>query len=145
LEQKTGLRNNNIRLNRLLSCLCKSCRTSFGFCRGLLRTHLWSFRHRRPYFAESRSSATVIAGLHRFLVPSLPKTQNTRGFRPRYARVKTFVFFHTIDHESTDRCFLRACYGNPLILDRESTDRCFLYACYGNPNACLFVSARKGV
>ena len=33
------------------------------------------FRHRQPFFAESRSSAKVIAGLHRFLVPSLPKTQ----------------------------------------------------------------------
>src|SRR5438067_7916926 len=27
-----------------------------------------------PFFAESRNSAKVIAGLHRFLVPSLPKT-----------------------------------------------------------------------
>jgi hypothetical protein len=31
------------------------------------------FRHRRPFFAESRSSAKVIAGLHRFLVPPLSK------------------------------------------------------------------------
>jgi hypothetical protein len=36
-----------------------------------------------------------------------------RGFRPQNVWTKTFVFFLTIDRESTDRCFLYACYGNP--------------------------------
>jgi hypothetical protein len=30
--------------------------------------------------------------------------------------VKTIVFLLTLDHESTDRCFLYACYGNPNLL-----------------------------
>jgi hypothetical protein len=25
------------------------------------------------------------------------------------------VFLLTLDHESTDRCFLYACYGNPIM------------------------------
>jgi hypothetical protein len=36
-----------------------------------------------------------------------------RSFRPSYVWMKTFVFLLTLDHESTDRCFLYACYGNP--------------------------------
>ena len=36
-----------------------------------------------------------------------------RGFRPPYVWTKTFVFLLTLDRESTDRCFLYACYGNP--------------------------------
>ena len=40
---------------------------------------------------------------------------NIRGLLPRYAWTKTFVFFLTIDRESTDRCFLYACYGNPQL------------------------------
>jgi len=76
LEQKTGLRHKSIQLNSLHPRLCKSCRTSFGFCRRLLRTNMSPFHRRRPFFAESRSSAKLIAGLHRFLVPSLPKTQD---------------------------------------------------------------------
>jgi len=36
-----------------------------------------------------------------------------RGLRPRYAWTKTFVFLLTLDHESTDRCFLLQNYGNP--------------------------------
>ena len=40
-----------------------------------------------------------------------------RGFRPPYVWTKTFVFLLTLDRESTDRCFLYACYGNPLWKD----------------------------
>jgi hypothetical protein len=40
-----------------------------------LRTNMSPFHRGWPFFAESRSSAKVSAGLHRFLVPSLPKTQ----------------------------------------------------------------------
>ena len=76
MEQKTGLRHKSIQLNSLHPRLCKSCRTSFGFCRRLLRTNMSPFHRRRPFFAESRSSAKVITGLHLFLVPSLPKTRN---------------------------------------------------------------------
>ena len=36
-----------------------------------------------------------------------------RSFRPPYVWMKTFVFLLTLDRESTDRCFLCACYGNP--------------------------------
>jgi hypothetical protein len=56
-EQKTGLRHNSIRLNRLLLRLCKSCRTSFDFCRELLRTNMCPCRYKQPFFAESRHSA----------------------------------------------------------------------------------------
>jgi hypothetical protein len=28
--------------------------------------------------------------------------------------MKTFGFLLTLDRESTDRCFLYACYGNPM-------------------------------
>ena len=37
-----------------------------------------------------------------------------RGFRPPYVWAKTFVLLLTLDRESTDRCFLYACYGNPV-------------------------------
>src|SRR6266571_9301024 len=78
-EQKTDLRHNNIKFSRLLPYLCKISCTSFGFCRGLLRTAVCPFRYRRPFFAENRSSAQVIAGLHRFLVLPLSKTLNPAG------------------------------------------------------------------
>src|SRR5262249_52579786 len=55
---------------------CKNCRTSFGFCRGLLQTDICPLRHKRPFVAESRSAAQVITGLHRFRVSSRPKTRN---------------------------------------------------------------------
>ena len=42
---------------------------------------------------------------------------NIRGLLPRYAWTKTFVFLLTLACESRDRCFLYACYGNPLIYD----------------------------
>jgi len=38
-------------------------------------------RHVKRHVSEGRSSATVIAGLHRFLVPSLPKTLTGRRQR----------------------------------------------------------------
>jgi hypothetical protein len=47
---------------------------TLGFYRGLLRTNMCLFHHRRPFFAERRNSAKVSPGLYRFLVPSLPKT-----------------------------------------------------------------------
>src|SRR5262249_51391335 len=37
-----------------------------------------------------------------------------RGFRPPYVWTKPFVFFRTIAHERMERCFLYACYGNPV-------------------------------
>jgi hypothetical protein len=79
LEQKTRLRHNSIRVNRLPPCLCKSCRTDFCFCRRLLRTTTCPFRHLRLFLAENKSSAKVIAGLHRFLVPSLSRTPSLSG------------------------------------------------------------------
>jgi hypothetical protein len=30
-------------------------------------------------------------------------------------RTQTFVFARTMDRESTDRCFVYACYGNPKM------------------------------
>jgi hypothetical protein len=36
-----------------------------------------------------------------------------RNFRPPHVWTKTFVFLLTLDRESTDRCFLYDCYGNP--------------------------------
>jgi hypothetical protein len=41
--------------------------------------------------------------------------ERIRGFYLRYLWMKTFVFLLTLDHESTDRCFLYACYGNPFV------------------------------
>ena len=32
-----------------------------------------------------------------------------------YVWAKTFVFLLTLDRESTERCFLYACYGNPIL------------------------------
>jgi hypothetical protein len=45
-----------------------------------------------------------------------------RGFRPPYVWAKTFVFFLTIDRESTDRCFLYACYGNPYTISPQRSE-----------------------
>jgi hypothetical protein len=42
-----------------------------------------------------------------------------RGLRPRYAWAKPFVFPLTLDRESTDRCFLYACCGNPEIVSKR--------------------------
>ena len=44
------------------------------------------FHHRRPFFAESKSFAKVIAGLHRFLVPLFSKTRSLSGEIWRKAR-----------------------------------------------------------
>jgi hypothetical protein len=52
-EQKTGLRPNGIQLNRLLPYLCKNCRTSFGFGRGIVRTNMCPCRHSEYSKAEN--------------------------------------------------------------------------------------------
>ena len=39
-----------------------------------------------------------------------------RSFHPPYVWTKPIVFLLTLDRESTDRCFLYACYGNPFTL-----------------------------
>src|SRR5215831_18026342 len=46
--------------------------------------------------------------------------RKTGDFRPPYGWMKTFVAVFTIDHESRNRCFLSACYGNPVF--RESRE-----------------------
>ena len=40
--------------------------------------------------------------------------ENTRGFRPQYAWIQPCVFLLTLDRESTDRCFLYACWESRL-------------------------------
>jgi hypothetical protein len=41
-------------------------------------------------------------------------------FHSRYAWARTFVFLLTLDRESTDRCFLYACYGNPYLANVQN-------------------------
>ena len=60
---------------------CKSCRTSLGFCRGLLRTNTCPFLHIRLSLAESRTFATQHAALTPVscsIVPQNPKLSVTR-------------------------------------------------------------------
>jgi hypothetical protein len=48
-------------------------------------------------------------------VKSHSKRVKTKGFYPLHAWAKTFVFLPDVDHQPTDRCFLYACYGNPVM------------------------------
>src|SRR4029453_15258385 len=52
-----------IQFHRLAIWLCKSYRTSFGFCRGLLQTNRCPFLHIRLSLAESKTFATKHAAL----------------------------------------------------------------------------------
>src|SRR5215510_12332102 len=40
--------------------------------------------------------------------------EKIKCFGPRWTWIKTIVFLPAFDRQSTDRCFLYACYGNPV-------------------------------
>src|SRR5438093_12296422 len=88
-EQKTRLKHKCIQLNGLAIWLCKSCRTSFDFCRGLLQTNTCPFLHIRLSLAESKTFATQHAALTPVscsVVPQNPYTLNTicLGYKLRW-------------------------------------------------------------
>jgi hypothetical protein len=68
------------------------------------------------------------------------KVDKIRRFRPPYVWTKTIVFLLTLDRESTDRCFLYACYGNPVC--SHKTKR-FIVAI--NQNKSTNISFDQGV
>src|SRR5688572_1942646 len=76
-----------------------------------LFSNLYTQRVCHPSFAGNIAGTNVdenpFAELNSTLI-----VENTRGFCLRQPWAKPFVFFLTIDRESTDRCFLYACYGN---------------------------------
>ena len=65
-----------------------------------MQTNTCPFHYIRLSLAESKSSAKVIAGLHRFLVPSLPKTQE----RPGYTYVITLLDLPPLPESQDTAC-----------------------------------------
>ena len=81
---------------------------------------LTSKRRVSPTYSRERTHVEGMEENPFYGLNSTLSVGNIRGLLPRYAWTKTFVFLLTLDRESTDRCFLYACYGNPKMLNQSS-------------------------